>query len=614
MSLIRLIFIFITAIYLISCEKETNNDDGNKPNDSIPNDTSSNPLNYPLAILKQPLWDNLNQLPFSNQQISQTIFSSCATDQSFFISTYQDIYKSSNGLDWNKIFSASGQGISSFLVLKDQSIIYYNASAGLYKSNNDGNSFSSLNSTGISFDVNSSVEMTELQDGKIFILIAASNPMQSKIYYSNDGASSFIEVKTPSIDYFSNLKSYQQNKILLNNKTNIYISEDFGENWTSIATAMSIGQVLVSNDGETILYTEAQVPRKLFKGSPGSFNEGNSFLTLLNFDSDKNLYAINNNSGKAILMRSNDLGESWLTMGTEIPANSLLSNQNHILAVSGSKNVYVLDKDKAQWKTTTEGLPPLIDIKNTIHATYALTANGLLFISYDKGKVWYVSSEKINNNCLSLAIAPWDQSIWIGAGYFNPVLYIFDRTGSKIITELTLAFSNMGITAIALNNNKCALGLTSSYKDDGLLLINKYRGGETWLAYEIMPQPNSPISWLNITGSESVPVFETGILSPSKSASFITGSGYLVNLTDWLITPFEQAVNQNLIHYSFSSALIIYVFEGNNIYIGGEKKKSNYTTIIPPVDKISKFSFDHSGNAWIIDGGKPFMSTPFALQ
>lgn len=326
------------------------------------------------------------------------------------------VYRSSDFANsWTEISSPIGNStnfnhIYSTIYNSFYNVIVSSTQKGLFKSANFGVTFAGI-SNFLNINVGDfSLDKNSLSNNQTAVAVGDSNDL----LLSRDGGWNWVKKIFPVIN--NNMNSYnltkkvlvRDNKIfLLDYYSGIFLSTDFGDSWTSIASGYNLNNndIFMSVfDSSNFAYSVSFGNTNLYSTTDGGYNWLKSYLPRSAFITDVQILSQNNiwtcgslnnfNSISGFIFHTTDGGLDWRIIDMPIPISSMkMLNTNRGIAFGSSQIYYTIDGGKS-WQQSfisqNYSSNPAFAFSDSLHGI--LNSNGYFYETVDGGMTWSNSS------------------------------------------------------------------------------------------------------------------------------------------------------------------------------------------------------------------------------
>ncbi|MFA7418564.1 MAG: T9SS type A sorting domain-containing protein [Melioribacteraceae bacterium] len=343
-----------------------------------------------------------------------------------FVSTDAGIYKSTNqGTSWSAANNGITTNYSNNFVGVGNNLFVAVTGRGIYKSVNNGDQWNQSNG-GIT---NSTIKTLVRSGSNLF----AGAYYSGGVHYTNNGGVNWNS-SYPSIAYVVQLVNNNNEIYAATNGWGLYKTTDNCATWTRLSTSLTNQKI----------YSVAVNGTKIFVGTDNSgvystidngttWNEVNNGLTNKNINMltlvGNNLFAATT-GGVFISVNS---GTSWLAAG--LAGKNIITvkaNNNKIFAGTWGEGVYVSLDDGTTWAQIKNGMTSLnifalaFDNNNNIYA--AAAAN--VYSSKDGGANWVLKNEGLPYEVYSIEVV--DNYLYAGTNQYG----VWKRPLNELVTDV----------------------------------------------------------------------------------------------------------------------------------------------------------------------------------
>lgn len=494
-KLLATICFVLVPLFMTGCEPEPNPDD---PNNNNPNDTA----NFNLSSF------TMNEITGTDEisgDVNQMIVTN---DNSFVLTTWQGgVYRSAdNGNTWSNVFSASSLGAYGDNLVKapDGKIYIAISGNGLYVSTNNGISFSALAATGVTFStMQYGTSLSISPSGDIFLLMH-NGPTTDALYRSTDGGNTFNSVSHPTGVSNTNvcygaLKHTPGGSLFMIANNGVYRSDNNGASWSQKWSNVGFAYAYnlhISSTGKVFLSNLSNLFVSDDNGESFSSYTG-TIARIVTTMPNGNLVGIKNYSNSnEFVYRSTDNGQSWLSMGNQSGNLQALACNNSYMVGWNNRRSLRLNLNETFW--TCKYLPdyPAWTDFDVDGNDIVIAANQQLYYSDNLGESWRIAAFvpwnvyclDLNNSINRLAVGCGSSTGALPNGLF----YILDAKATSIL-ETGYAGNTINVDDIVMSDaNSLVFALADPVNIEGLVaLTDDYFGGSGTYEYYIPTNANA---------------------------------------------------------------------------------------------------------------------------
>ncbi len=350
---------------------------------------------------------------------------------------------------------------------------------GLYFSENDGQSWAKLPSTGIDWNAGFNISQLALPaDGDLFLALTSHVSMPPRLYKSADGGQSFEALSFPSFTGLGfEIAAATDEGLLLQTINTLFRTADDGNSWTILLEKPNLQRMVVTPDGWCLLSSGTSIWRGPDNQAAGWEETGANGWMCGQLEDGRLMARIVNKN----LHWSDDKGKTWWPMGifTGFP-NKAVGNGGRVLALNELFQLNYLDQQVPNWYIR-HWPPGAVNAWIREDNRWILATQSGLYISYDQGGKWYSRMDFDIYRIHALAAEPGGK-IYVSLG---GILHILDREAQNIEKSLTLNSQWERFTAMAWDESKKWMMVAIGEDDPGLQGRSGYLtytndGGNNW--------------------------------------------------------------------------------------------------------------------------------------
>lgn len=352
-----------------------------------------------------------------NNELNNKIAEFFVNEKNIFYANNQGIFQSwDNGKNWQNIYIPQSIKVSSLSISPNNPNVFWASfeNFGVWKFDNQWKKISNKN--GYFFTNNTDNQFVIEKFGNLFSLKKNQNLLpkySNQLHRFSKNTPLFVSAHNSSIFYMGSqflLQSFNEGKswnLISNNLTNTIKTGNrvFGTISAISESPLQFGLLYTGSD-DGMIYT-SQNSGASWQLVYSSFSEKNSVTCLVSSKYEKGrVYAIlKNNSGKALIFRSNNFGKNWENLQANLP------NQTINVLIEDPVNPQIL---------------------------YIGTENGV-YISFDLGENWHIFQKNLpRTSVTSIAIDNLSQVLYIG----TEGRAIF-RADISVLKELKASIQNL---------------------------------------------------------------------------------------------------------------------------------------------------------------------------
>jgi hypothetical protein len=266
------------------------------------------------------------------------------------------------------------------------------------------------------------------------------------------------------IDQYINCLEFNGTKVLAGTSNGVYLTSDYGFNWTARNEGLATGNVFVLHVKGSFIFAG-------FNGAGiyRSSNEGSSWTKVNNGLGSLAIYAIESQDSylfaatESGIFVSSDNGTNWIKANIDVPDYvhfvSLAASDSGVYAGSDAGSVYASTDHGLHWikKGNTHTMEQITSLAASNSGVFACRANGVIYSAYSDSTWTLVVNNLESSHIISVAAA--DSLIVATASTTDNGVYFSFNNGLTWQNLNEGFFINGFIMSVAVNTKYIYLGI-----------------------------------------------------------------------------------------------------------------------------------------------------------